>query len=275
MQRRRAGDDNEPRDDCREQAADDHIGAGRLVLPDRDALFDDRRLQVKLHPRRDGGADQTDHQREIAVIPEADAVRPGHRRQRRCPPVRLCQHTRHHVRHVEQRRRQEDFFDAVVSAMHHQRPHEQRRQRHHYVLRHLEQLERAGDAGEFRDDIAEVRHDQRQHQEEGDAKAEFLADQIAQAFAGHRPHPRRHLLDHHQRDGRRDHHPQQRVAELCPGDGVGSDAAGVVVDAGGDETGTDHRQRKCETTAPALAKEVFHGARLSGGAAAWRSRRRR
>jgi hypothetical protein len=43
-----------------------------------------------------------------------------------------------------------------------------------------EQLEAARDAGELADDVAEVRDDQRDHQQERDAESEFLADQIAE-----------------------------------------------------------------------------------------------
>ena len=63
-----------------------------------------------------------------------------------------------------------------------------------------EQLEAARDAGELRHDVAEVRDDEREHQEERHAEAELLADEIAQALAGDRAHPRRHLLHDDQRD---------------------------------------------------------------------------
>ena len=58
-------------------------------------------------------------------------------------------------------------------------------------LRPAEQLEAARDAGELRDDVAEVRDDERDHHEERQAEAELLADQIAQPLAGHRAHARR------------------------------------------------------------------------------------
>ena len=90
-----------------------------------------------------------------------------------------------------------------------------------------------------------------------DAEAEFLADQVAQPLAGHRAHARRHLLHDHQRDGDRDHRPQQRVAELRAGHRIGGDAAGVVVDVGGDEPGADDGQHQREAGAPALAE--VHG----------------
>ena len=45
------------------------------VLPRRDALFDDRRLQVELHPRRDRRADQADHHVQVAVVADAGRLR--------------------------------------------------------------------------------------------------------------------------------------------------------------------------------------------------------
>ena len=115
-----------------------------------------------------------------------------------------------------------------------------------------EQLEAARHAGELRDDVAEIGDDERQHQPERDAEAELLADEIAQPLAGDRAHPRRHLLDDDERDGDRDHRPEQRVAELRSGLRVGEDAAGVVVDVGGDEARADDGEQKNETRAPAL-----------------------
>ena len=131
-------------------------------------------------------------------------------------------------------------------------PDDGRRQRHDDVLRDAEQLEAARDAGELGDDVAEVGDDQREHQQERDAEAELLADQIAQPLAGDRAHPRRHLLHDHQRDRDRDHRPQQRVAELRAGQRIGEDAAGVVVDVGGDEARADDGEEQRDARAPAL-----------------------
>ena len=74
------------------------------------------------------------------------------------------------------------------------------------------------------------------HGEERHAQAELFADQIGEAFAGDRAHARGHFLHHDQRDGGRDQRPQQRVAELRARLRVGEDAAGVVIDVGGDES---------------------------------------
>ena len=48
--------------------------------------------------------------------------------------------------------------------------------------------------------------------EQRPAHSVLLADQLGQPLAGDRAHPRRHLLDHDQRDRDHHHHPQQVVA---------------------------------------------------------------
>ena len=71
VQGRRARDDDEPRDDIGEQTAENHIPPRCPVLARRDPLLDDRRLQIKLHPRRDRGADQPDDHVQVTVVPDA------------------------------------------------------------------------------------------------------------------------------------------------------------------------------------------------------------
>ena len=270
MQRGRARHDDEPGDDRREQAADDDVPARGAVLPDGDALLDDRRLQVELHPRRDRRADQADQHVDVAVV--VDDVGPlgaGHHRERRGTPVWMCQHAGHDVADVEAGRDKEDLLDAVVGALHDQQPHHGRGQRHDNVAGDAEQFEAARHAGELGHHVAEVGDDQGKHQPERDAEAELLANEIAQPLAGHGAHAGRHLLHDDEGNGRRDHRPQQRVAELGACDGVGPDAAGIVVDVRGDEARADDGQEQYDPRAP-LLEEGFHVSR----SAAWKSRRR-
>ncbi len=63
-----AGDDDEPGDDVGEDGADDDVEARGLVLLDADALFDDGGLQVELHPRGDGGADDADGHVDVGGV---------------------------------------------------------------------------------------------------------------------------------------------------------------------------------------------------------------
>ena len=85
---------------------------------------------------------------------------------------------------------------------------------HDGVLRAAPHFEAARDAGELADHVAEVGEHEGEHEEERGPQSEFLPDQIAQALARDCAHARRHLLHDHERNGDRDHRPQQRVAEL-------------------------------------------------------------
>ena len=101
--------------------------------------------------------------------------------------------------------------------------------------------------------------DQHRHQEERDPEAELLPDQIAQPFARDRTHARGHLLHDDEGDGGGNHRPQQRIAELRPGDGVRPDPPGVVAALAGDQPGTDDGDEERQPALPAFSKEL-HGA---------------
>ncbi len=73
-------------------------------------------------------------------------------------------------------------------------------------------------------------------------KSELFANEIGQAFTGDGSHARGHFLDYDQRDGGGDQGPQQRVAVLGAGLRIGKDAAGIVIDVGGDEARAQNRQ---------------------------------
>ena len=229
-----------------------------LVLPHCHTLFDDRRLQVELHPRRDRRADQANHHRQVAIVAEADAGRLSDRRERRRFPVRVREHAGDDIRQVEQRSGQEDLFDAAVRAMDDDRPYDEGAQRHDDVLRDAEEFQAAGDTGKLGHHVAEIRDDERQHQPERHAESELLANEIAQALAGDRTHPGGHLLNDHQGDGDRDHRPEERIAELRASHRVCRDTAGIVVDVRRDEPGADDREYERQPAAPALAEQAFH-----------------
>jgi hypothetical protein len=63
-----AGDDDEEGHYVGHDAADDDFEARGGVLLDRDAFFDDGRLQIKLHPRGDGGSDHPDEHIDITRL---------------------------------------------------------------------------------------------------------------------------------------------------------------------------------------------------------------
>ena len=116
----------------------------------------------------------------------------------------------------------------------------------------MKKVQRAGDADELGDHVGVVDHHQQHHEHERDAQAEFFADEVAEAFAGDHAHAGAHLLHHDERDGDGNHGPQQRVAVLRAGLRVGENAAGVVIDIGGNESGAEHGQKKQDPDSPAL-----------------------
>ena len=113
-------------------------------------------------------------------------------------------------------------------------------------------MQRSGDADELRDHVGVVDHHQQDHQHKGEAQPELLADQVAEALARHHAHAGAHLLHHDQRDGDGNHGPQQRVAVLRACLRVGEDAAGVVIDVGGNESGAKHGQKQQYPDSPTL-----------------------
>ena len=106
----------------------------------------------------------------------------------------------------------------------------------------MEQLERTGDAREFRHHVGQVGQHQQRHHQERDAQPELLADQVGEPLARDRAHARAHLLRDDQEHGDGQQRPQRQVAELRAGRGIGKDAAGIVIDDGGDEPRPDDRE---------------------------------
>ena len=147
---------------------------------------------------------------------------------------------------------EEDLLHRLVAALDDDDPDEGRAERDAGPDRDSEEREAARDTGEFGDHIAEVGQNQTDHEEKGDAEAKLFADQIAEALAGDGSHAGSHLLHHDEGQSHGDHDPEQSVAELGPGLGVGPDAAGVVVDVGGDEARANHGQEHHETDSPQL-----------------------
>src|SRR5262249_58842674 len=66
-------------------------------------------------------------------------------------------------------------------------------------------------------------------------------------------------------DGKGDERPKQRVAVGAAGLGVGSDAAGVVIDVGGNDAGADDRKEKGDA-APELVAGGEEGQRAAADA---------
>ena len=166
-------------------------------------------------------------------------------------PVGAAEHAGDDVGDVEDAGDEEDLFDALVVALDDQGPDEEGADGDADVLADVEELHAAGDAGELGDDVAVVDDDEQDHHHEGDAEAELFADEVAEAFAGDHAHARAHLLHDDEGEGDGDHGPEQGVAELRAGLGVGEDAAGVVIDVGGDEAGAEDGEEEKDSGSPA------------------------
>ena len=260
-----AGDDDEPGDDVGKDGADDDIEAGGLVLADRDPLLDDGGLQVELHPGGDGGADDADGHVEVGlVVPDAawgelDGLDEGE------VPVGAAEHAGDDVGDVEDAGDEEDLLDALVVALDDEDPDDGGTDGDAGVFADVEELHAAGDSGELRDHVGEVHDDEQDHDDEGDAEAELFADEIAETFAGDHPHAGAHLLNDDEGEGDGDHRPEEGVAVLGSGGRVGEDAAGVVVDVGGDEAWTEHGKEEDEPGSPGAPGSHFLDPFILGG----------
>ncbi len=236
--------DDEPGHDVGENAAHDHIPARGLKPTPGYPLFHNRGLQIELHPGRDGRPDHANHHVQVGLLPKLGPLGRLEGCFRSDFPCRMRQRSRENVSDIEERRCQENFLNALVLTFHHDQPNDHGTHRHSDVPRQAEQFEAGGDANKFRYHVAEVGDQNSEHHQKRDAQAELFADQIAQALAGHRAHAGGHLLHHDQRECDRDHGPEQKKSVLRAGLGIGEDAAGIVVDVGGDDPRSDYSQEQ-------------------------------
>ena len=130
VERGGAGHDDEPGDDVGEEAADDYVQPRGGVILDANALLDDRRLQVKLHPRGNGGADDADGHVHIGLVAPHRSGRQLDGGQKRIVPTGLREHPGKDVADIDQRGDDEDLFRALVAALHHHVPDQRRAKRH-------------------------------------------------------------------------------------------------------------------------------------------------
>ncbi len=171
-------------------------------------------------------------------------------------PVGAAEDAGDDVGDVEDAGDEEDLFDALVVAFDDEGPDESGAQGHADVLGDVKELHASGDAGELRDHVAEVDDDEQHEEEQGDAQAELFADEIAETFAGDGTHAGAHFLHDDKDDGDGDHRPEQAVTVLGACLGVGEDAAGIVIDVGGDEAGAEHGEEQQSGGAEATPGEA-------------------
>ena len=224
------------------------------------SFFDDGGLQVELHPGGDGGADDADDHVEVGVLLKGGELRRLDGGGQGLDPRGFGEEAGENVRDIEKGGRKENFFDALVLALDDDEPDDDGADGNGIVLGNAEQFHAAGDARELGDDVAEIRDQNAEHHEEGDAQAELFADEVAKAFAGDGAHAGAHFLDHNQRDGDWDHRPEQHVAELRAGSRVRKDATGIVVDVRGNKSGSYHGEEEQDLDFPAF--QEFHARSL-------------
>src|SRR5207248_6287850 len=140
----RAGDDDEPCDEIGEEAADYDIEARGLVLADRDALLHDGRLQIKLHPRHYGSADDSNDHVDIVMAPPDVARRQHHGGFDGFGPIRMTDETGGDIGEIENAGGEEYLFDNFVIFFYDQQPHDDRADGHADVLGHVEELHGTG-----------------------------------------------------------------------------------------------------------------------------------
>jgi hypothetical protein len=245
----RAGHDDEEGDHVRDDAAEDDVPARVAVVLEGHALLHDRRLQVELHPGRDRGAHEPDDHVEAGGV----QVRRGLEGvEERLLPVGVGQEARERIGDVEDAGDEEHPLDHPVGAAQDEPPDEDRPEGDGDVAVHAEDRHARGEPGELGDRVAEVGDEKERHQDEGDAEAVLLTDEVGEALARDHPHAGDHLLDDDEGHRDRDERPQERVAEARAGDGVRVDPAGVVVDVGGDDPGAEDAQED-EEVAPESA----------------------
>jgi hypothetical protein len=115
-----------------------------------------------------------------------------------------------------------------------------------------EDLAGGRNSGKLGDDVAEVDQEAGDHHKEGGAKAEFLANEVGEAFARDHAHARAHFHGHVKGHGHRNEGPQQSVAVGRSSLSVGGDTAGVVIHVGSDDARADDGQEQEETAAPSI-----------------------
>ena len=162
-------------------------------------------------------------------------------------PVRVGEDRRDGIGEEGQRHQHEHLLGHPVGAADDEQPDADRGDRHRRVLRHARERERGPDADELADADAEVRDQHGDRRERRPADPVLLPDQLGEALARDRAHPRRHLLHDDQRDVISDHHPDQVVAVLRADRRVGRDTAGVVAGVGGDQSRAEEGEQREET----------------------------
>ena len=162
-------------------------------------------------------------------------------------PVGMGEDCGNRIGEVDERKREQHALDVLVGAADDHRPDERGTERNGDIFADAEHAEAGREAGKFGGDVAKVSEAEHCHRKESHAEAELLTDEVGEAFASDGTHSRGHLLDNNEGEGGRNKGPEQGVAVLGARLGVRQDAAGVVVDIGGDESRSEDREERDQT----------------------------
>src|SRR5580692_3351710 len=223
VDRRRTRDDDEIRNHVGPYSARHDVETRIAVIPFAYALFDDRSLDVELHPRRDRRAnDSNDHDdvgfRRLDMRDDALV--------QNFVPIGMDDESADDICDIDEAEKEEDSFEQLCTSARYRHEDEGCRGNHERDLESLEaghvqiaaeDRRRRRNSCELRGGIADVAQNEEQKAPEGYLHAEVLTDQIGQAFAGDRAHARAHLLNHNERDRNGHQQPEYRVAKLGAG----------------------------------------------------------
>src|SRR5690348_11522349 len=150
-------------------------------------------------------------------------------------PVGVSDHGRDDVCNIQERKQDKDLLQPLVVAENNQQPHQYGCDWNRDVLAHSEQVHAAGYACKFRDHVTDIAEHERPHEEESDAQAILLSNQLTQPFARGHSHARGDLLRKGEAYRYGNDGPEKSVSELSAGSRVSVDTTGVVINVGGDE----------------------------------------
>src|SRR5580765_3231748 len=167
-------------------------------------------------------------------------------------PVWMSENGGKEIREVEDAGDQKNDFNLPIGTFQNQNPNEESSQGNRDILGDAEKFHGDGNAGKFSNDVGEIDEKTCGHDKERGAESEFLANEIGETFAGNDAHASAHFHGDVQGDGHGDKRPEQRIAVSAAGLGVGGDAAGIVIDIGSDDAGTDDGEKKEHATAPGI-----------------------
>ena len=250
VERGGGAEDDEENDDHATDAAEQDVELGLGILPRADFFLDEAGLEIEELPGGDGGANERGEGDEIAGV-EMDAGDESHAGSEN--PIGMGEQRRKKIGQVEDAGNEEDDFDLAVVPFQNENPDEQGGDRDGDVFADAEDLRGGGNAGEFGDDVAEIDEEADDHDEESGAETEFFTDEVGEAFSGDDTEASAHFFGDVESDGHGDEGPEKRVAVGGASLRVGGDAAGVVIDVGGDDARTDDGEEESDAAAPEFA----------------------